>query len=112
MNENKTEPIIVHHQNVYAINMFYTINYTIKMFFFVNDFITTSKLDFVFLTETLFEQSSIEAIRIETDPPNFDFMDLCRSGIKGGEVRYSRMYFRANNSHPLNTFVLFWNVLP
>ena len=54
--------------------------------FSVNDFITTSKLDFMFLTETWLEQNNSATVLIETAPPNYNFFDACRSGKRGGGV--------------------------
>ena len=54
--------------------------------FLVNDFITTSKLDFMFLTETWLEQNNSATVLIETAPPNYNFFDACRSGKRGGGV--------------------------
>uniref|UniRef100_A0AAQ4R0Q9 Endonuclease/exonuclease/phosphatase domain-containing protein n=1 Tax=Gasterosteus aculeatus aculeatus TaxID=481459 RepID=A0AAQ4R0Q9_GASAC len=54
--------------------------------FLVNDFITTSKLDFMFLTETWLEQNNSANILIEAAPPNYNFIDVCRSGKRGGGV--------------------------
>ena len=54
--------------------------------FLVNDFINTSKLDFMFLTETWLEQNNSATVLIETAPPNYNFFDACRSGKRGGGV--------------------------
>ena len=55
-------------------------------FFLGNDFITSSKLDFIFLTETWLEQNNSATVLIETAPPNYTFFDACRSGKRGGGV--------------------------
>ena len=81
--------------------------------FLVNDFITTSKLDFMFLTETWLEQNNSATVLIETAPPDYNFFDACRSGKRGGGVAaVFKMYFRGNGCylvifHHLNTLVLY-----
>ena len=54
--------------------------------FLVNDLITTSQLDYMFLTETWLEQNNSATVLIETAPPNYNFFDVCRSGKRGGGV--------------------------
>ena len=63
--------------------------------FLVNDFITTSKLDFMFLTETWLVQNNIATVMIETAPSNYNFFDVSRSGKRGRGVA-AKMYFRGN----------------
>ncbi|KAK0139908.1 hypothetical protein N1851_023184 [Merluccius polli] len=43
-------------------------------------------LIFLFLTETWLEQNYSATILIETAPPNINFLDVCRSGKRGGGV--------------------------
>ena len=54
--------------------------------FLVNDLITTSKHDFMLLTEKWLEQKNSATIVIETAPPNINFLDVCRSQKRGGGV--------------------------
>ena len=52
----------------------------------MNDIIISKNLDFLFLTETWLTEGSCATVLNETAPVKFSFMNMCKTGKKGGRV--------------------------